>query len=289
MIWQCRGQSLSLTEPLVMGILNVTPDSFSDGGAHHDPARAVAHGESLVADGAALLDIGGESTRPGATPVPPAEELRRVLPVLERLRDRVRVPLSVDTRNPEVAAAALSAGAHIINDVAAHRTDPTLWQHVARHGAGYVAMHMQGLPATMQVAPQYRDILAEMREFFTERLARLAEHGVTGPQVVLDPGIGFGKNLEHNLALLRDPCLFAAAGRPILVGVSRKSFLGNLLGVGVEKRLPAGLACTLWAAQRGVRIFRTHDVAETVQALRMWKALAAGEDRHPPGMGPGRN
>jgi len=273
MIWRCRELKLSLDRPLVMGIINVTPDSFSDGGSSLEPERATAHGERLVAEGAALLDIGGESTRPGASPVTTAEELRRVLPVIEQLRNRVKVPLSVDTRNPEVAAATLAAGAHIINDVAAHRTDPTLWQAVARHGAGYVAMHMQGSPATMQRHPEYEDVLTTVASFFSNRLAALQQLGVAEDQVVLDPGIGFGKSLEHNLTLLRGLGLFAALNRPILLGISRKSFMGALLGAAVGERLSAGLACTLWAERQGTRIFRTHDVAETVQALKMWEVL----------------
>lgn len=273
MNWLCCNQVIPLNRPVVMGIINITPDSFSDGGAFADPARAISRGEAMVAAGAALLDIGGESTRPGAQPVSTAEELRRILPVLKGLKERVSVPLSIDTRNPAVAAAALAEGAHIINDVAAHRSDPMLWQHVARHRAGYVAMHMQGQPDTMQLAPIYGDVVREVQEFFADRLSQLAAHGVAPAQVVLDPGIGFGKNLEHNLALLRSPCLVGQAGRPVLLGVSRKSFIGKLLGAGVDQRQAAGLACTLWAAQRGVRIFRTHEVFDTIQALNMWEAL----------------
>jgi len=273
MTWRFRNGVLSLDRSAVMGIINVTPDSFSDGGTYLDADRAVARGEQLAAEGAALLDLGAESTRPGATPVPVAEELRRLLPVIERLRDRVKIPLSIDTRNPEVAAAALDAGAHIINDIAAHRSDPALWLSVARHGAGYVAMHLRGTPADMQANPAYQDVVTEVGDFLADRLRVLEQHGVAREQVVLDPGIGFGKSVEHNLALLRGLGLFICLDRPILLGVSRKSFMGMLVGAPVGERLAAGLACTLWSARLGARIFRTHDVAPTVQALKMWETL----------------
>lgn len=258
---------------LVMGILNVTPDSFSDGGCFLDPARAVARGEALAAEGAELIDIGGESTRPGAAPVDEAEELRRVIPVVRALAARTRAVISVDTRKPGVARAALDAGAGIINDIEAHRTDPELWKAVAAAGAGYVLMHMQGSPQTMQVDPQYGDVVAEVTGFFRERLERLEEAGVHREQVLLDPGIGFGKTLEHNLALIRGLGVISTLGRPILLGVSRKSFIGRLFGAEPQQRLGASVACALWAAGSGAGVFRVHDVVETVQALRMTEIL----------------
>ncbi len=257
-----------------MGIINVTPDSFSDGGQFLDPDAAVRRGEQLVAAGADLLDIGGESTRPGAAPVSEAEELARVIPVIERLAARVKVPLSVDTLKPGVARTALAAGASIVNDVAANRDSPEIWEVVAGAGAGYIALHMQGTPQTMQLAPRYHEVVGEVRRFFSERLDRLKEAGVTGDQVVLDPGIGFGKTLEHNLDLLARLAEFKGLARPLLLGVSRKSFIGKLLGLEADQREAAGLACSVWAAAEGVQIFRTHDVAATVQGLRMFETLA---------------
>ena len=256
-----------------MGILNVTPDSFSDGGCFMDPARAVARGEELAAEGAELIDVGGESTRPGAAPVDEAEELRRVIPVVRALASRTRAVISVDTRKAGVARAALDAGAGIINDIEAHRTDRELWKAVAAAGAGYVLMHMQGTPQTMQVDPRYDDVVAEVGGFFRERLRHLEEAGVQRDQVLLDPGIGFGKTLEHNLALIRGLGVISALDRPILLGVSRKSFIGRLFGAEPQQRLGASLACALWAAGLGAGVFRVHDVAETVQALRMMEIL----------------
>lgn len=256
-----------------MGIVNVTPDSFSDGGLYFEPDKAVARGCQLVADGADLLDIGGESTRPNAAPVSEAEELRRVIPVVRKLARVVSVPLSVDTRKPVVALAALEAGASVINDVEANRTDELLWQVVADAKAGYVCMHMQGTPATMQVNPHYSDVVREVGEFFADRLRRLAQCGVDREQVALDVGIGFGKGLDHNLDLLAGLESYRGFDRPLVLGVSRKSFLGRLLGLDVGERLPGAIACTTWAARAGVQVFRTHDVAATRQALRLMETL----------------
>lgn len=256
-----------------MGIVNVTPDSFADGGLYADPERAVAHGLALAAEGADILDVGGESTRPGALPVDWREELRRVVPVIRALARQVRVPISVDTTKPEVASEALAAGAVIVNDVAANREDPILWRLVAGAGAGYVCMHMQGTPRTMQERPTYRDVVGEIAEFFGDRLRRLADCGVEPDRVVLDVGIGFGKTVDHNLQLLRHLARFREWGRPLLLGVSRKSFLGALTGAPVAKRLPGSLACAVWAVIQGVSILRVHDVAETVQAVRVTEAV----------------
>ena len=277
MIFTARQFQFRFPRPaLVMGIVNVTPDSFSDGGKFLDPAAAVAHALKLVADGADILDIGGESTRPGAAPVDEAEELRRVIPVITQLAAQVKVPLSIDTSKPAVARAALDAGASIVNDIAAAtRTDLAMWQIVADAHAGYVLMHAQGTPATMQQNPAYVDVVREVGEFFSERLGMLLnEVGVPAEQVILDPGIGFGKNLEHNLALLAGLRSFTKKRRPLLLGVSRKSFLEKITGAGTGERLPAALACTALAVADGANIIRTHDVAETLQAVRMAEALA---------------
>lgn len=274
MIFRARQFSFTFPCPaLVMGIVNVTPDSFSDGGRYLDAAAALAHGLELVQQGAAILDIGGESTRPGAAPVSEAEELRRVLPVIEGLARRVNVPLSIDTMKPAVARAALAAGACIVNDVGANRSEDVMSQIVAEAGAGYVCMHMQGVPRTMQAEPVYADVVREVGEFFDDRRRRLQAAGVTEEQVVFDVGIGFGKTLEHNLQLLRGLAGFRKLGRPLLLGVSRKSFIGRLAGAEVEKRLPGSLACACWAVAQGVQLLRTHDVAETAQAVRMTETL----------------
>ena len=259
-----------------MGIVNVTPDSFSDGGKYFDPARAVAHALDLAAQGADILDLGGESTRPGAAPIGEAEELRRVLPVIEQLVPRLRIPLSIDTGKPAVARAALSAGASIVNDVAAHREDKLMWKVVAEFTAGYICMHAQGTPTTMQTDPAYADVVREVGGFFGRRLEQLQAGGVAANQVVLDVGIGFGKSLEHNLQLLAALRSFTTLQRPLLLGVSRKSFIGKLLGTELAARLPASLACAVLAIESGAQMIRTHDVAETVQAARMAEAVLAG-------------
>jgi len=274
MLWRaCHHEFRFPAPPLVMGVVNATPDSFSDGGLYLDAGRAVAHGLELVRAGAGLLDVGGESTRPGATPVPEDEELRRVLPVVKELSRSAGVPISVDTLKPRVAAAALEAGATIVNDVGATLADPAMARLLAGSGAGYVAMHMQGTPATMQVDPHYDDVVGEIRAFFAATLDRLAAAGVRPEQVVLDPGIGFGKRLGHNLELLARLPAFKELGRPLLIGVSRKSFIGQLTGAPVEARLPGSVAATCQAVAGGASIVRTHDVAETVQALRVWEAI----------------
>jgi dihydropteroate synthase len=273
-IFRARQFTFSFPRPtLVMGIVNVTPDSFSDGGKFFDADKAIARGIELVRQGADLLDIGGESTRPGAAPVSEAEELRRVVPVMAALAREVAVPLSIDTMKPAVARAAVEAGASIVNDVGANRTDDAMWRLVAGAGAGYVCLHMQGTPRTMQASPVYADVVREVGEFFGERRRRLRAAGVADEQVVFDVGIGFGKALEHNLQLLRALAGFRTLGRPLLLGVSRKSFIGRLVGAEVAARLPGSLACACWAVAQGVHLLRTHDVAETVQAVRLTEAL----------------
>jgi len=257
-----------------MGIVNVTPDSFSDGGSFLDPRAAVEHALKLAAQGADLIDVGGESTRPGATPVSEAEELRRVLPVIEKLAGELKAPISIDTMKPAVAQASLRAGACIVNDVAANRAEPAMWDVVAETRAGYVAMHMQGTPQTMQAQPVYDDVVGEVSTFFGDRLARLQAAGVNAEQVVLDPGLGFGKTAEHNLQLLAAVRSFTIWNRPLLLGASRKSFLGHLAGhAAAGARLPASLACACWGVAQGVNIIRTHEVEATRQALRLTEAL----------------
>jgi dihydropteroate synthase len=275
MLLHARQFEFSFPHPaLVMGVVNVTPDSFSDGGKFFKPEAAVAHALQLVEQGADILDIGGESTRPQAQPVSEAEELRRVIPVVEQLVGRVKIPISIDTMKPAVARAALQAGASIVNDVAANRNDDAMWRVVAESGAGYVCMHMQGTPQTMQKNPTYTNVVHEVEEFFAERIARLNACGVLPDQIVLDVGIGFGKSLEHNLQLLAALGSFTKFERPLLLGVSRKSFIEKLLGTGTA-RLPASLACASLAVESGVQVIRAHDVAETVHAIRMTEAILA--------------
>jgi dihydropteroate synthase len=259
---------------LVMGVMNVTPDSFSDQGSRLSPEEAVDYALRLIDEGADIVDIGGESTRPGATPVSPEEEISRVIPVIRRLAGRVKVAISVDTMKPEVAEQALDAGACIVNDVAAHRTEDNMWQCVARHKAGYVAMHMQGTPMTMQKSPHYADVVKDVDEFLGERLMRLGACGVGREQVILDPGIGFGKTHEHNLTLLANVESFLRWQRPVLLGLSRKSFVGHVTGVTEpSQRVPGSVSGAVWACTQGVQMIRTHDVAATCQALRMVEAI----------------
>jgi dihydropteroate synthase len=256
---------------MVMGIVNVTPDSFSDGGKFMEVDVAVTRAIELAEQGAEILDVGGESTRPRATPVAEIEELRRVIPVIEALAKRVNVPISIDTMKPAVARAAVKAGASIINDIAANRADDEMGRLVAETGAGYVVMHMQGTPQTMQENPTYKNVAAEVETFFSERLNFLGHCGVNAEQVVLDIGIGFGKRIADNLELLARVRRFAKFGRPMLIGASRKSFVEKVSGD--EGRLAGSLACACWAAANGVQIIRAHDVKETRLALRMTDAL----------------
>lgn len=263
---------------LIMGVVNVTPDSFSDGGQFLNARQAIAQALRLVEEGADILDIGGESTRPNATPVPEDEELRRVLPVIRELTPAIGIPISIDTMKPAVACAALEAGASVINDVAAHRTDASMAELARESGAAYVVMHMRGTPATMQRDPRYDDVLDEVGKFFAERLHRLAEAGVNADQIILDPGIGFGKGLEHNLELLAGLGRFRTYARPLLIGASRKAFIGQVTGAGeAAERLPGSLACACAAVTAGAQIIRSHDVAATRQALRMMEAIQARE------------
>lgn len=254
-----------------MGIVNVTPDSFSDGGRFFSPASALAHARRLIDEGADLLDIGGESTRPGAAAVPEPEELERVIPVLDALIG-LNVPLSVDTRKPAVMRAALAAGADMINDVNAFRCADAL-EVVASSEAALCMMHMQGEPRTMQAQPKYSDVAAEVTAFLAERAAAAVAAGVSRERLVIDPGFGFGKTLQDNLALLRYLPQLAACGLPVLAGLSRKSMLGEITGRGISERGAASLAAVLMALEYGAKIIRVHDVADTRDALKVWQAI----------------
>jgi dihydropteroate synthase len=269
----CRRYSLPLSRPLVMGVVNVTPDSFSDGGMYQDAARAIAHARQLIADGAAILDIGGESTRPGAHPVSADEELARVLPVLTRLLD-AGVPLSVDTSKPEVMRKVLAAGADMINDINGFRADGAL-DIVAESGAGLCIMHMQGEPRTMQADPHYDDVVSEVGAFLRERALSAERAGIARQRLLVDPGFGFGKSLAHNLELLRHLGRIVDLGWPVLAGLSRKSMLGRITGRAVEERVHASVAAALLAVVNGARIVRAHDVRATCDALSIFNAVNA--------------
>jgi dihydropteroate synthase len=257
----------------VMGVLNVTPDSFSDGGLFLDPEAAVRRGIEMAAEGADVIDVGGESTRPGSDTVPPAVEADRVVPVIKRLAAEVDVPLSIDTRKPEVARTALDAGAVVVNDISGGR-DPAMLEVVAGSGAGMVLMHMLGEPKTMQAEPHYDDVVAEVMAYLGARIDAAAQAGIDRERLCVDPGIGFGKTLDHNLELLRRVDAFAELGRPVLVGPSRKSFLGKLLGADVGDRLEGTAAAVAWVAGHGAHIVRVHDVREMVSVVRVVDAIA---------------
>ena len=278
MTWRIGSRTLDLTQSgLIMGIVNVTPDSFSDGGRFADPGRAVEHALAMVADGADILDIGGESTRPGAEPVDDAEELRRVLPVIRALRSQSQVLISIDTMKASVARAALDAGADIINDVTGLRGDAAMVRLAAERDCGLVAMHMIGDPQTMQTAPHYDDVVAEVRSYLNERLRRLTASGIAPERIALDPGFGFGKTLEHNLSLLRHLPQLAIGDRPLLIGVSRKSMIGKVLhSTDMADRHWPTIALTAYAREHGARILRVHDVKPNAQALRMIEAILGG-------------
>ena len=276
--WRCRDRELSLGErTLVMGIVNVTPDSFSDGGMFDGADAAVKHGLRLLEEGADLLDVGGESTRPGSDPVSADEERARVLPVIEGLRrEAPEVVLSVDTRKAEVARDALAAGADVVNDIAAG-ADPAMFGAVAGSGAGMVLMHMQGEPKTMQQDPHYDDVVTEVRAFLAERVEAAAAAGIGRDRLCVDPGIGFGKRLEDNVELLREIGSFRDLEAAVLAGVSRKRFLGELSGVDdPAERLEGTLAAVAWCAAQGVDVVRVHDVAQSVRALAVVDAIARG-------------
>jgi dihydropteroate synthase len=273
----CGRHRLALDRPLVMGVINVTPDSFYDGGRFAEPAAALSRARALLDDGADIIDIGGESTRPGAAPTPDAAELARVIPLIERLRDGCDergVPLSVDTRKPAVMRAAIAAGASMINDINALRAAGAV-EAVAGSGVQVAVclMHMQGDPETMQQAAVYSDVVAEVTRFLTARAAACVAAGIARERIVVDPGFGFGKTVEHNLTLLRRLEAIVALGYPVLVGLSRKSTIGALTGRDVGERMAGSVAAALAAVARGATIVRTHDVRETVDALKVWNAI----------------
>jgi dihydropteroate synthase len=268
----CGNYQLDLSRPQVMGIVNVTPDSFSDGGKYESTEKAVEHALQLVRDGADILDIGGESTRPGATPVSLEEELGRVVPVIERLSKVAGVPISIDTYKPEVMRVAIAAGADLVNDVRALQA-PGALEIVGKSKAGVCLMHMQGTPQTMQVNPHYDDVVAEVKAFLSTRLNAANGAGIASERIVLDPGFGFGKLTEHNIALLQSLQSIAALGRPLLVGLSRKSVLGKIVGGDEYVRQHASIAAAVISAMKGARIVRVHDVKATADALKVVAAI----------------
>ncbi len=276
LVWLHRTGEIILDRTQVMGVLNVTPDSFSDGGRFFAPDAALHHGLELVDQGADLLDIGGESTRPGSDPVAAEEEWRRIGPVIRGLAVKVDIPLSVDTMKSDVASKAIEAGASVVNDVSGLR-DPAMARRVAGSRAGVVVMHMLGNPKTMQEHPQYPDVAAEVRSFLMDRIRVLEVAGVAGEAIAVDPGVGFGKALEHNLALLRHLDEFVALGHPVVVGVSRKSFIEKLGGGEPGERLPGSIAAAALAVAKGAHVVRAHDVRETVGAMRVVDRVVRGE------------
>jgi dihydropteroate synthase len=278
MIFTCRKFQLDLTTPRVMGIVNVTPDSFSDGGKFSSTNLAVEHALKLAQEGADILDIGGESTRPNATPVSLQEELDRVIPVIQALVGKIQIPISIDTYKPAVMQAAIVAGASMINDVRALQEGAGLKESAleiaAKSNVGVCLMHMQGTPQTMQQNPQYNDVVNEVKSFLKSRLQASIHAGCRAPNIVLDPGFGFGKTREHNITLLQNLESFADLGQPLLVGLSRKSVLGQMTGNDVDARLYASIAASVLAAQKGAKILRVHDVKATVEALKVVSALS---------------
>jgi dihydropteroate synthase len=260
----------------VMAVLNVTPDSFFDGGRHFDAGRAIAAGMAMVQAGADIIDIGGESSRPGAEPVSQADELARVIPVIQGLRRQCALPISIDSYKAPVARAALDAGADIVNDISALGFDPVMASMVAKEKVPVVLMHMRGTPRTMQADPQYADVVREVRDFLAERLYDAMDVGIDAESIVLDPGIGFGKTVDHNIQLLRSLAILGALGQPLLVGVSRKAFIGKILGLEPDQRLEGSLAAAVAAVLGGANIIRVHDVAETCRAVRIADALRFG-------------
>ncbi len=277
---QCGRHQIDLELPVVMGVLNVTPDSFSDGGRYSGLPEALAQAERLAADGAAIIDVGGESTRPGAAAVDIDEELRRVIPVIERLATSLAVPISIDTRKPEVMRRALACGASIVNDVSALAA-PGALEAVAGTEAAVCLMHMKGEPGTMQDDPRYEDVVGEVRGFLRMRAAACEQAGIARSRLVVDPGFGFGKTFEHNLALLRGLAEIASDGLPVLVGLSRKRMIGALTGQEQGDRLAGSVAAAVVATMNGARIIRAHDVRETVDALRVVAACCGLRDNRP--------
>lgn len=266
MIWRCRHRDLDLASPQVMGILNVTPDSFSDGGRYTDPGSAFEHAVRMAAEGAAIIDVGAESSRPGAPAVGAAQQIERAVPVIRRMATELDVAISIDTSDPMVMEAAIAAGACIVNDIRALQA-PGALEVCAHHEVGVCLMHMQGEPLTMQVDPHYEDVVREVSDFLLRRKADCLRAGITEQAIVLDPGLGFGKTFAHNMTLLKELPALVALGSPVLIGVSRKSFVGRMLDRPVHERLYGGLGLASLAVARGVRIIRSHDVAPAVEAV----------------------
>ena len=277
--WHLRSKHLPIGQKTwLMGIVNVTPDSFSDGGSYLDPAQAVQHGMDLASQGADLLDIGGESTRPGSAPVSAKEEANRVVPVIKGLRKELPdILLSIDTTKASVAHLAVEAGVDIVNDVSAGTQDPEMFNLVASSDVGYILMHMQGTPQSMQQNPAYRDVVSEVISFLQDRLNKAIAAGIAKDRLAIDPGIGFGKTLEHNLALLSELSAFTQLGHPLLLGVSRKRWIGELTGQSVEHRLAGSLAGAAACIERGAHLLRVHDVAETKDLIRVLDRIRHGE------------
>jgi len=274
-LWKVAGQTIDLSDnALLMGVLNVTPDSFSDGGQFFTTEQAVEHGLRMAADGAQIIDVGGESTRPGAVPVSIDEELGRVLPVIRKLRDKISAFISIDTTKAPVALAALEAGASIVNDISGGRADPEIMRIAAKKKAAFVVMHMQGTPQTMQTNPRYDDVVTEVVDFFRQQYACALESSIDSMAIAFDPGIGFGKTVEHNLELLANLGRLRIHDRPLVVGVSRKSFLGKIIGsTDINDRLGPTIAFTALLRQRGANVLRVHDVKENAAALRVAERL----------------
>jgi len=263
--------------PLIMGVLNVTPDSFSDGGQHLDPDRATDRAIKMAEEGADIIDIGGESTRPGALDLPTAEEIKRVMPVLERLHGKLAIPLSIDTKKSAVAREACQAGASIINDISALSNDDKIADVAKEYKTYLILMHMRGTPATMQQNIHYDDLIGEISDFLRRAAAKALAHGIAKNNIIIDPGIGFGKTVEHNFSLLKHIPAFARLGYPVLIGASRKSFIGKTLDLPVEERLTGSLAAAIYGVLNGVSIVRVHDVVQTVRALKIIEGIAKAD------------
>ncbi|KNZ88606.1 dihydropteroate synthase [Morganella morganii] len=272
-----RGQTLSLATPQVMGILNVTPDSFSDGGTHNTPAKALEHARKMIAEGATIIDIGGESTRPGAAEVSPEQEAERVVPVVEAIARESDVWISVDTSKALVIREAANAGAHILNDIRSF-SEPGALQAAAQSGLPVCVMHMQGEPRTMQQAPHYQNVVREVYAYLEEQVARCTAAGIEKNHIILDPGFGFGKTLAHNYRLLDKLDVFHNLGLPVLAGMSRKSMIGQLMDIPPDERVAGSVACAVIAAMKGAQIIRVHDVKETVQAMKVVEATRLAKE-----------